>query len=185
MIIDIVETGGIYCYKKDNNILYIGKTKNNFNIRDQEHRNTNNPTEFEIILRQDNNISYEIIYDCSICPLTVEQLDYLETCLISQLCPKYNIHKKENKITKFNLTSAVDYINQNNNLTKSESIILNIINNYFPFPNTFSKKELQQFLDIQMSDSTFKRVFKKLIELNIIILLYSNANNENIYQLLK
>ena len=61
MIINIVETGGIYCYKKDNNILYIGKTKNNFNIRNQEHRTTNVPTEFETILQQDNNISYDIM----------------------------------------------------------------------------------------------------------------------------
>lgn len=184
MIINVIETGGIYCYKKNNTILYIGKTKTNFSIRDQQHKSTTEPTEFEAILRRDSDISHEIIYDCSMCPLTAEQLDYLETCLISQFQPKYNILKKKNKNTKLNLLPNIS-INKYDNLTKSESIILDSINNHFPYPNTFSKRELQYFLNTQISNSTLKRAFKKLIELNIIILLYSNDNNENIYQLLK
>ena len=91
MIIEIINKGGIYCYKKNNDILYIGKTKNNFNIRDYEHKNNSNPTEFENLLKNDLNILYEILYDCSVCPLTNEQLDYLETCFIKHLKPKYNI----------------------------------------------------------------------------------------------
>ena len=33
MIIEIVECGGIYAYKLDNQFLYIGKTKNSFEKR--------------------------------------------------------------------------------------------------------------------------------------------------------
>lgn len=189
MIIEIIQSGGIYCYKQNNNILYVGKTKN-FSIRDYQHRNNyENPTEFEQTLMQCSNIVLDILYDCAMCPLSAEQLDYLETCFIKLLNPKYNIQKINYTITNIKESLNIQSIHNNNcnndaiTLSKSDIIILDAIKNNFNKNSTFTKKELIAKITITISNSTIKRAFKKFLELNIIQLLYKNNNSENVYQL--
>ena len=183
MIIEIIEEGGIYAYTLKDKYLYIGKTKNDFSIRDYQHRNNECPTDFEKILSTNNNIEFKILYDCAACNLTAEQLDYLETCFIQSCNPQYNIRKIKNNIqthTKDFSTKIFD-----NKLTKSETILYSVITEHYDKTDNFSKNDIKNLLPTNISDSTLKRGLKKLINLNYIECFYTNNNNENIYHLLK
>ena len=178
MIIEIIECGGIYAYKLDNQFLYIGKTKNSFEKRNQEHYTNNKPTDFEKILKENKNITLYILYDCHACPLTAEQLDYLETVFINLFNPIYNIQKK-------NINISYNNINMNNsqfkNFSKSETLIYQIIQQNYKSGDKFTKKDIQQYLSIKMSETTLRRALQYFINLNILQLFYANGSNENIY----
>lgn len=183
MIIEIIEEGGIYAYTLNDKYLYIGKTKNNFSVRDYQHKNNECPTEFEKILSTNNDIKFKILYDCAACNLTVEQLDYLETCFIQSCNPQYNIKKIKNNIQFKNKNASTKSFN--NKLTKSETILYSAITKYYNEFDSFSKNDIKNLLPTNISDSTLKRALKKFIDLNYIECFYTNNNNENIYHLLK
>lgn len=83
MIIEILETGGIYAYYQDKNCIYVGKTTRTFEERDKEHLSGSSP--FEIFYKQNLNLKLKILVDCNFCNITKEQLDYLGNLFYSSI----------------------------------------------------------------------------------------------------
>lgn len=182
MIIELLENGGLYAYYLNEKCYYVGKTKRDFKTRFSEHLIEDTQEANKTLLKLKDELTFVILVDCSVCHLTISQLDYLETCFIQSLKPILNKRKLETSISYGKISVEKE---KQVYFTKKQQIIYETMRackenkEYITKQNVFSKTS-----GIAISDKTWRRAVSYFIENNILIEKYTDNNNYKVYELI-